>query len=639
MDLKQERDRLFPRRNRLPDQWAAFISEKYRPPRKRTDKPATNRDHNDIKQRPPVSTFEKFKIESELLVEKKIVDELRLTTDKFEKIREQNSELQRRNNNLQIKLNTMKQYEKKSSSIKLKNQTIKRKEQAIAKWKSKFFALKKAKARQTSSGGASVKEDIQTRSRKLGQRLRAMKCRAKLKNKENVMLKAINESMETWDIKVDCEYEEKIQILSNRIKELEQEAAMLKNPNEAFCHNPKVIQTKVGKTYSDSLRKCVFYMLQSQVPVEKVGNVLQFTVCEMSGHELSEIPSVTTVCRIAREMGVISDIQSGESAILSKSSLTLGWDSTPIDGTHVNETHLCTPSGNLTLSLAELPGGKTQDYHSAIAEALDNVITSYSEFVGLNKSDIESTLYKNISSTISDRAVVNHCVVEKLAETFGQQLIELNCNLHPVDGIAGSARKTLKLCEVEGAVFGKEAAVVNFIASLCKMRYKAGTGDPGGFKHFMNKHNMPLKTVPRYVGNRLHILFELASVFYVHRQKFHEYLLNFCPATNGLRTALLKDITNTHVIEHLQLLGMYGRKLTGPWLKMFYSKDGENHHLSILEPLKICIQNLEGVVSNGNLLHQMDTDMFSNQLDQEDGVLQGRLLVGKMIALVSSLLD
>ena len=72
----------------------------------------------------------------------------------------------------------------------------------------------------------------------------------------------------------------------------------------------------------------------------------------------------------------------------------------PIDGTHVNETHLCTPSGNLTISLAELPGGKTHDYHAAISEALDDVITSYSQFTGVNKADIESSLYSNISSTV-----------------------------------------------------------------------------------------------------------------------------------------------------------------------------------------------------------------------------------------------
>ena len=295
----------------------------------------------------------------------------------------------------------------------------------------------------------------------------------------------------------------------------------------------------------------------------------------------------------------------------------------PIDGTHVNETHLCTPSGNLTISLAELPGGKTHDYHAAISEALDDVITSYSQFTCVNKADIESSLYSNISSTISDRAVVNHCVVEKLAETFGQQLVELNCNLHPVDGIAGSARKTLKLQPVEGVAFGKEAAAVNFIVGMCKMRYKAGTGDPGGFKYFMRKENLPLKTVPRYAGNRLHVMFELAGVFFVYRHKFHQYLVNYCPTTNGLRSALIKDIINEGIVSHLQILGLYGKKLAGPWMTNFYSREGECHHLSILKPLKVCMKNLEEIVTNGSHLYHMKTDMFSQELLQTDEVIKG----------------
>ena len=86
LKVKQETDRLFSRRNRTPDQWEAFIKEKYSPLGKRADIFAMNIGHSDIKQKPPVSTFEKFQTESELLVEKKIVDELRSTTDKYEKV-------------------------------------------------------------------------------------------------------------------------------------------------------------------------------------------------------------------------------------------------------------------------------------------------------------------------------------------------------------------------------------------------------------------------------------------------------------------------------------------------------------------------------------------------------------------------
>ena len=88
--------------------------------------------------------------------------------------------------------------------------------------------------------------------------------------------------------------------------------------------------------------------------------------------------------------------------------------------------------------LYELPGGRMEDYHSAI------VITSYSDCIELSKEVVKSTLHQNVSSTIGDRVAVIPCVVQKLAETFGKQLVEFNCNLHPVQGLA---RQTLKqLC-------------------------------------------------------------------------------------------------------------------------------------------------------------------------------------------------
>ena len=44
-----------------------------------------------------------------------------------------------------------------------------------------------------------------------------------------------------------------------------------------------------------------------------------------------------------------------------------------------------------------------------------------------------SHLKKN---TLSDRVAVNHCVVQQLEEDYGIKILELNCNLHPLYGIA-----------------------------------------------------------------------------------------------------------------------------------------------------------------------------------------------------------
>ena len=46
------------------------------------------------------------------------------------------------------------------------------------------------------------------------------------------------------------------------------------------------------------------------------------------------------------------------------------------------------------------------------------------------------------------------------------------------------------------------------------MCYKEGKGDPKGFKQFMKKENIKSKTIVRYVGNMMHVLFHLAGVFF-----------------------------------------------------------------------------------------------------------------------------
>ena len=44
---------------------------------------------------------------------------------------------------------------------------------------------------------------------------------------------------------------------------------------------------------------------------------------------------------------------------------------------------------------------------------------------------------------MSDRVSVNHCVWLKLEELFQHTLLELKCNVHPLDGISNKIRSTI----------------------------------------------------------------------------------------------------------------------------------------------------------------------------------------------------
>ncbi|RUS79206.1 hypothetical protein EGW08_013035 [Elysia chlorotica] len=61
-------------------------------------------------------------------------------------------------------------------------------------------------------------------------------------------------------------------------------------------------------------------------------------------------------------------------------------------------------------------------------------------------------------------------------------------------------------------------------------RFKDGSGDPSGFKDMLRRHNIPVGTFVRYVGNRMHVLFHLAGVIVLHRGKVKEFLETRCTA-------------------------------------------------------------------------------------------------------------
>jgi len=110
----------------------------------------------------------------------------------------------------------------------------------------------------------------------------------------------------------------------------------------------------------------------------------------------------------------------------------------------------------------------------------------------------------------------------KHSEKWGKGLNELNCHLHPLDTMASSCRSALKHMETgRGELFGKDCLAGNLVFLINKFRHKAGKGDPKGFVTFLIDKKIPKRILPRYRGNRLHIL------YYICGQLHHNYNLFF----------------------------------------------------------------------------------------------------------------
>ena len=146
--------------------------------------------------------------------------------------------------------------------------------------------------------------------------------------------------------------------------------------------------------------------------------------------------------------------------------------------------------------------------------------------------------------------------------------------------------------ETRSDTFGREGCAVNFVYSMTKMHYKQGKWDPVGFKQFMRQENIMPGTIVRYVGNRLHVLFHLAGIFFFLRGKLLHYLKYICNNRTSLRTALKKDLENDTIVVQLRALGLLGKLISGPSMQRFYANKDHLTNLEIIPIVKSCIQTL-----------------------------------------------
>ena len=122
----------------------------------------------------------------------------------------------------------------------------------------------------------------------------------------------------------------------------------------------------------------------------------------------------------------------------------------------------------------------------------------YSDYKGLDPVGIKGTIIGRIGSTCSDRASVNSVVVRELRHLWNVDLIELHCNLHPLDSFASKIRSGLK--ELDTAwdlrTTGRDCCAANFLYSLSKLRIKE-TGDPAGFTSWLVENGIPPSKIMR----------------------------------------------------------------------------------------------------------------------------------------------
>nr|XP_047125514.1 uncharacterized protein LOC124807570 [Hydra vulgaris] len=294
--------------------------------------------------------------------------------------------------------------------------------------------------------------------------------------------------------------------------------------------------------------------------------------------------------------------------------LTLGFDATTQEGVHVNAVHLTTESVCMVVAIDQLPGGTAYDYKSHITKSVDNLAKLYSDFYKLKYTDVRSTIIGNITNTMSDRVATNHATVSKLNLVWQKSLNELNCHLHPLDTMTSSCKSSLNALETsKGKLFGKDCIAANIVVQLNKLRYKDAKGNPKGFITFLDQHELPRGLLPRYRGNRLHILFLTCGILIHHYAILKIFLCSGLALCGGLRNSLFQDFTSEIGIRELCVL--IGKLLSGPWMTKFYIAPGTGlDYISGIQVVKDVRNTLIESSKNPLSLLKRKTDFFGNDI-------------------------
>ena len=503
------------------------------------------------------------------------------------------------------------------------NQALQRKMNTIQKKNSKIQELKKELCSSSGNTGS---------NNKLAAELASTKAELSRLKRAHQKLKAYNRKRNTVPVGQHLLLKKKLKEKNEVLKTLENDNVILQEKVEELSSTGPTGTLKTGKTYSANTRMTVFDCIINKVPTDNIPTLIKQTLRRLSASDTSAVPQRTTVELMARELGAISELQTAET-ILDNPNCTIGFDATTQEGTHINEIHFTTVSQCVCAAIDELPGGTAEDYANHICQTVDRLAETYCHFNRDNEEecdyqDIRQKLINNISNSMSDRCAANHAALQTVNSVWNKTLNEMNCHLHPLDSIATGCRTSLKKVEeswkVKGKVFGRDCMAANLILAINKLRYKDGKGDPRGFVTFLDDKKIPRGILPRYRGNRLHVLFHIAGVLVEHRKMFAE-LFKTGTSIGGLRSSIMIDFADETSLLELQVLGLLGKKLTGPWMTKFYtsaSPENELDHVEGIRVVRVVIENARRLLQEPMQLLSTSHDLFGDELNLDDTTLQ-----------------
>ena len=164
---------------------------------------------------------------------------------------------------------------------------------------------------------------------------------------------------------------------------------------------------------------------------------------------------------------------------------------------------------------------------------------------------------------------------------------------------------------------------IALVLQINKFRYKDGKGDPKGFVTFLDDEGLARGILPRYRGNRLHILFHICGKLFEHHNLFLNFFKNGTVSFGGLQQCILRDFDRPTAKVEMQVLGLVGKLLSGPWMKTMYtSAEKQINHVDCIDVVRNVISVIKEYDDHPMSVLSTKTDFFIKELNTSDTTLR-----------------
>ena len=225
-----------------------------------------------------------------------------------------------------------------------------------------------------------------------------------------------------------------------------------------------------------------------------------------------------------------------------------------------------------------------------------------------------------------DSVASNHAAIVLVNETWYKTLNELYCHLHPLDTLASSSRSAFRNLESEkGKLFGNDCFAANIVLQMNKIRYKDGKEIHMASSRF----SIPRSCLMGSYSGIAETGYTCCFTYAANITRSTTPCCDICAA--GLphmqRKALLQDFPTEAARLELQVLGLFGKLLSGPWMRKFHtSGESDISHIQGIGIIKVVIMVMREEMADHARLPASTSDFFRDALDRDTDTTLNALL-------------